>query len=143
MKIAGCKTRPRHCFIGKKRRKQGGDGQDEEFEKLTTVRSDYYQTSTTVHASFFLKKIDKAVSKVEFPESGKEVMMDLKTSDGKQYEATIQLYGNIDTGKSTFKVLGTKLELTLAKADGAGWPVLRADEKPTGEIIQTGRAGRA
>jgi hypothetical protein len=39
--------------------------------------------------------------------------------------------------------MGTKLELTLVKADGASWPVLRADEKLTGEIIQVGKAGRA
>jgi hypothetical protein len=38
--------------------------------------------------------------------------------------------------------MGTKLELTLAKADGLGWPVLRSDDKHTGEIIQAGRAGR-
>ena len=38
--------------------------------------------------------------------------------------------------------MGTKLELTLAKADGTSWPVLRSDDKLTGEVIQVGRAGR-
>jgi len=52
------------------------------------------------------------------------------------------LYAPIDPENSSFKIMGTKLELTLAKADGAGWPVLRADEKLTGEILQVGRAGR-
>ena len=69
--------------------------------------------------------------------------LDLPTADSTRYEATIPLYGPIDTEKSTFKILGTKLELTLVKADGQGWPVLRADERTTGEIIQTGKAGVA
>lgn len=136
LQIPGCKTRTRHCFVGKK--KKGDD-----LEKLTTVRHDFYQTSTTLHASIYLKKINKDTSKVEFAESGEEISVDLKTADGKQYTAAIPLYGKIDAGKSTFRILGTKLELTLAKTDGSGWPVLRADEKLTGEIIQTGRAGRA
>jgi len=142
MRLPGCKTKKRHCFVGKKK-KQGGQVGAEEFEKVATVRHDFYQTSTIVHASLYLKKIDKARSTVVFAESGTDVQLDLKTSDDKQYETTVPLFGKIDPGKSSFKVLGTKLELTLAKADGAGWPVLRADEKPTGEIIQTGRAGRA
>jgi len=91
----------------------------------------------------YLKKIDKAVSKVEFAESGQEVALDLKTTDGKQYQTALPLYGNIDPSKSSFKILGTKLELTLIKVDGRGWPVLRADEKLTGEIIQTGSAMKA
>ena len=53
------------------------------------------------------------------------------------------LFGAIDKEKSEFSIMGTKLELRLAKADGASWPVLRGDERHTGEIIQMGRAGRA
>jgi hypothetical protein len=53
----------------------------------------------------------------------------------------VPLFGEIDTEKSSFKILGTKLELSLVKADGASWPVLRSDEELTGEILQIGRAG--
>lgn len=137
LQIPGCKTRTRHCFVGKKQ--ANGTG----LEKLSTVRHDFYQTSTTVHASLYLKKINKEISKVEFQESGEAVTLDLKTTDGKHYETVLPLYARIDVSKSTFKILGTKLELTLAKADGSGWPVLRSDERLTGEIIQTGRAGMA
>lgn len=52
------------------------------------------------------------------------------------------LYAAIDPEKTTFKILGTKLELTLAKADGASWPVLRSDDVHSGEILQVGKAGR-
>jgi len=38
--------------------------------------------------------------------------------------------------------MGTKLELNLMKANGASWSVLKADDKPTGEKIQVGKALR-
>lgn len=105
-------------------------------------RHDFYQTGTTIHASLYLKKISKADAKVAFS-SPTTISVDLPTADKTRYKETIPLYGLIDPAKSNFKVLGTKLELSLAKADGQGWPVLRADDRPTGEIIQTGKAGRA
>ena len=95
-------------------------------------------------ASFFLKKIDKDAAKVEF--QGQSVDLDLPTTDTpvpKRYKTQVPLFGAIDTDKSSFKILGTKLEVTLVKADGSSWPVLRSDDRLTGEILQVGRAGRA
>lgn len=135
MRIPGCKTKTRHLFVGQPK----ANGTDEEVVK--EVRNDFYQTATTVIASLYLKKIDKAVSKVEF-KNAQTVALDLHTADKKRYQTDMPLFGTIDTEKSSFKIMGTKLELTLAKADGAGWPVLRADDRLTGEIIQAGRAGR-
>lgn len=89
-----------------------------------------------------MKKIDKAKAKVEF-DTAETIDLDLPTSDNKRFTATIPLFGPIDPKSSQFKILGTKLELTLVKADGASWPVLRNDDARTGEIIQVGRAGRA
>lgn len=93
-------------------------------------------------ASFFLKKIVKDTAKVVFTKSS--VRLDLPTSDSppKRYQAEVPLYGAIDPDKTTFKILGTKLEVTLAKAEISSWPVLRADDRPTGEILQIGRAGK-
>ena len=110
---------------------------------LTTFyRTDFYQTGNTVHASFYLKKISKAEASVKFS-SPTTIDMDLPTSDSTRYTAIVPLFGSIDTDKSTFKILGTKLELNLVKADGLSWPVLRSDERRTGEIIQVGKAGVA
>ena len=69
--------------------------------------------------------------------------MDLPTSDKKRYKTELPLFGPIDGAQSSFKIMGTKVELTLVKTDSASWPTLRSDERGTGEIIQTGRAGRA
>jgi hypothetical protein len=148
MKLEGCKTSPRHLFVGsgqdkksKKTKQLTEDGEDGE-ELLETVRHDFYQTPTAVIASFFLKKIDSARATVKF--NSNTLDLDLPTNEPapKRYRTSVPLFGEIDTQKSTFKILGTKLEVTLYKADGGGWPVLRSDEQRTGSILQVGPAGR-
>lgn len=104
-------------------------------------RNDFYQTPTSVNVSLYLKKIDKEKAKVNI--SSQSIDFDLPTTDNKRYKDTYSLFAPIDPEKSQFRVLGTKLELTLVKADGTGWPVLRSDDKWTGERIQIGQAGRA
>jgi hypothetical protein len=106
-------------------------------------RHDFYQTTSSVIASFFLKKINKETAQVEF--SSSELSVDLTTTDSapKRYKSAIPLFGAIDPSTSTFKILGTKLEVNFVKADGSSWPVLRSDERVTGEIFQVGKAGRA
>lgn len=59
----------------------------------------------------------------------------------KRYTAEVPLFAAIDPAKTTFKILGTKLEVTLVKADGTSWPVLRSDDAHSGEILQIGKAG--
>ncbi|KAK3330150.1 HSP20-like chaperone [Apodospora peruviana] len=144
MKIEGCKTKSRHLFVGSGSKEAAAKASDTGEEILDTVRHDYYQTSTSVIASFFLKKIDKDAAKVVFRDQ--ELDLDLPTTDApmlKRYRATVPLFAPVDTARSTFKILGTKLEVTLVKADGSSWPVLRSDDRLTGEILQIGRAGRA
>ncbi|KAI5925433.1 Pyruvate/Phosphoenolpyruvate kinase-like domain-containing protein [Camillea tinctor] len=155
MKIEGCKTSPRHLFIGSGQDKTakkvrggastsgGGSGEEGDEELLESVRHDFYQTPSTVIASFFLKKIDSTKALVKF--EGQALQLDLPTSDAplpKRYRTTVPLFAPIDAEKSSYKVLGTKLEVSLYKADGASWPVLRSDDQRTGEILQVGRAGR-
>ncbi|KAH9865410.1 hypothetical protein J1614_008993 [Plenodomus biglobosus] len=135
MNIEGCKTKARHLFVGSGKKDGGGE------EKVETVRNDFYQTSTSVVASIFLKKIDKTTAVIDFQPT--QVKLDLRTTDSKRYQTDLPLFSTIKPEESKFRILGTKLELTLVKADGASWPVLRSDDRPTGEMIQVGRAGRA
>lgn len=138
LKIPGCTTRARHSFIGPKKKSD----EDKE-EELESVRSDFYQTGTTVIASLYLKKIDKATSSVTFTGSN-TVELDLRTADKKRLRQTMELYGDVDVEKSGYKIMGTKLEFELVKAEGGlGWPALRRGEGAGGLIIQTGRAGMA
>ena len=69
--------------------------------------------------------------------------LDLPTTDNKRYTARLPLFGHIDTAESKSKIMGTKLELTLVKADSVSWRTLKSDEQSTSEIIQVGPAGRA
>jgi len=133
MKIPGCNEKKRHLFVGKG--KPAGE------EKVNEVRTDFYQTSSTVNASVYFKKIDKARAKISF--ANQSVDLDLPTSDNKRFTQTLSLFAPIDPEKSSYTVLGTKLELKLAKADGASWPVLRSEDKWTGQRIQIGNPGRA
>ncbi|KAJ5527524.1 hypothetical protein N7513_011683 [Penicillium frequentans] len=133
LKIPGCTEKTRHMFVGKP--KPEGE------EKVESVRNDFYQTVTSVNVSLYLKKIDKERASVKLAE--KSITFDLPTSDNKRFQDTYSLFAPIDAEKSSFRVLGTKLELTLVKADGTSWPVLRSDDKWTGERIQIGNAGRA
>lgn len=134
LNMPGCTTTSYHLFVGAKK-----DPKAE--ETLKDIRNDFYQTATTVIASLYLKKIDKERSKVAFP-AADTVELDLHTADQTRYTTRMVTFGPIDPEKSSFKIMGTKLELTLVKADGVGWPVLRKDDPHTGEIIQAGRAGR-
>ncbi|KAL1996712.1 hypothetical protein VTN49DRAFT_7577 [Thermomyces lanuginosus] len=132
MKIAGCKEKKRHLFVGK--------GKPDGEESIEDVRTDFYQTATTVNVSVYLKKIDKERAKISFSE--KTVDLDLPTADNKRYKKVYNLFASINPEESQYTVLGSKLELKLVKADGTSWPVLRSDDKWTGERIQVGRAAR-
>ncbi|KAJ6102890.1 hypothetical protein N7486_005317 [Penicillium sp. IBT 16267x] len=133
LKIPGCAEKTRHMFVGKP--KPEGE------EKVESVRNDFYQTATSVNVSLYLKKINKERASVKIAE--KSITFDLPTSDNKRFQDTYSLFASIDAEKSSFRVLGTKLELTLVKADGTSWPVLRSDDKWSGQRIQIGNAGRA
>ncbi|KAF2722792.1 chord-domain-containing protein [Polychaeton citri CBS 116435] len=133
LKIKGCTTKPRHLFVGKKK-----DPNVE--EEIKDPKFDFYQTAVAVNAALFVKKIDKERSKMEFVDET-TVDLDLHTTDRKRYKTLLTLFAPIKAEESSFKIMGTKLELSLVKASAVGWPVLRADDKHTGEIIQAGRAG--
>ncbi|KAF3183750.1 hypothetical protein TWF225_006209 [Orbilia oligospora] len=132
LKIGGC-SEGNHCYVGTHKKDEAGG------EEIVTCRTDFYQTYTNINASIFLKKTDKDKSTVTFRPT--EIDVDLKTTDNKRYQTTIPLYATITPDESTFKVMGTKVEMSLKKADGTSWPALRNDEA-TGEIIQIGNAPR-
>ena len=153
LKIEGCKERVGHCYIGKRERqrekekreqREKGEGQEEMLEDAS-VRNDFYQTPGSIIVSFYLKKIVKEKAKIYFDGDGRTVRLDLPTSDGKRYKSDVLLWGEIEPRACKYRVLGTKLELTLVKSGEGqvGWPVLRSTDRDTGERIQVGRAGRA
>lgn len=133
--------------MGKKSRKGKADGtgtDEQDYEIVQDVRNDFYQNASTLIVSFYLKKIDKDSAVVEFKEDGSGLRLDLRTADGKRFQADFDTWREIDSEKSTYKVTGAKLEMNLAKKEGGlGWPVLRKTDRDFGERIQVGRAARA
>ncbi|RKF56979.1 Cysteine and histidine-rich domain-containing protein 1 [Erysiphe neolycopersici] len=148
MKIVGCKTKNKHLFVGSRKNKSAKTTGEEYIDSVRWVsstsrnlRHDFYQTSNTVIASFFLKNIEKTQSRIEFGNS--ELVLNLITTDAlpKCYKKKIPLFSSINTDASTYQILGTKLEVKLAKTNASSWPTLRSDEQPTGVTIQTGKPG--
>ena len=102
-------------------------------------RLDFYQTSTSVMASLYLKNIDKRNAMITFA-SPISIELDLPTMDSKRCKLNLSLFGPIEANKSNYKIMNTKLELMLHKADGRSWPRLRSDDNRTNEIIQIGQS---
>ncbi|BGP46135.1 hypothetical protein JCM10450v2_001975 [Rhodotorula kratochvilovae] len=112
LRIEGCRS-GRHLFVGPKKKDDG-------VEELVDCRTDHYQTPQTVIVSVFGKQADKEASSVKFEAEAMHV--DLILPSRKRFTKSFPLYGPIDPAASTFKILGTKCEITLAKADARSWP---------------------
>lgn len=133
LRIEGCRS-GRHLFVGPKKVDDGA-------EELVDCRTDHYQTPRTVIVSVFGKQADKEKSSVKFEAEAvralslaraslRNVLMlrlsqmhvDLILPARKRFTKSFPLYGPIDPASSAFKILGTKCEITLAKADARSWP---------------------
>ncbi|KAK9237406.1 HSP20-like chaperone [Lipomyces kononenkoae] len=132
LKIKGCKT-GRHLYVGQK------DDAKKQEEEAVECRTDFYQTPTSVIISIFAKKCDESKSSIKFFEDS--LALDLLHLGTKRFKSEFQLYGPIVPEKSKYKVMGTKVELTLAKANGLSWGGLRAGETGAG-MIRFGVTGR-
>jgi hypothetical protein len=141
VRIEGCRT-GRHLFVGPKK-----SAEEEEKEELVECRVDHYQTPTQVIVSVFGKQANKETSAVKFeaeavsrflhiprrfriapklmmrlPFAAMQMHVDLLLPARKRFTKSFPLYGPIDPAASTYKILGTKCEITLAKADARSWP---------------------
>lgn len=142
MRIQGCKTRQGHCFIGKRWQQKQQQSSKDELEELEEVRNDFYQGPNTLNVSYYLKKIDKDKSQVDFLEDS--IDMNLITHDGKRFRRKVECFQQLIPGECTVKILGTKLEMVLRKKEGnVGWPRLLKEGVETGARIQVGKALRA
>ncbi|KAJ7043183.1 hypothetical protein C8F04DRAFT_1073915 [Mycena alexandri] len=132
LKIEGCKT-GRHLFAIKDLKP--------ETEQLTTCRIDHYQTVDRVHVSIFAKQADKERSQVNFEQT--QISFDLYLPGSKRFTKTVELFGPIDPGASSFTFFGTKVELNLKKQDNRSWTILERATQDLGNISLTfGVGGR-
>ena len=126
LKIPGCTTSA-HRFLT-----PPPPVQSHETIELVQCREDFYQTQQTCVLAVFAKKIDKrSLSVILEP---RQLTIEFNFDPGKRYSAVIPLYDEIDPNNSRFEVLSTKLEITMKKANGVSWPVLRPDPNVTQNI---------
>jgi len=119
LKIPGCSTSA-HRF-------QSTPQVPIQSKSIETVhcREDFYQTQQTCVVAVFAKKIDESSVHVDF--APRELVIEFTFDPQKRYAATIPLYEEIDPAASRYEILSTKLEITMKKANGVSWPVLRPD----------------
>ncbi|KAJ3340022.1 hypothetical protein HDU93_007571 [Gonapodya sp. JEL0774] len=110
LKIKGCKT-GKHRFVDVKPVKQ-----------RVQCRHDFYQTQTTVHISFYAKKIDKEKSSISF--EGQALKVNLQFLDGTYFIYDTTLSQPIDPAESKYTFLSTKVEVVLRKRNGISWPAI-------------------
>ncbi|AAW42582.1 hypothetical protein CNBC0890 [Cryptococcus deneoformans B-3501A] len=135
MKIPGCKE-GKHLFMGPKK--------DETKEEVVNCRLDHYQTPTQVIVSAFAKGADKSRSTITF--TPQTLSLSLSLPSNKRVLKTVTLYGPIDPNVSSYRILSTKVEITLVKPKPASWPVLElppaGTELPPGYALTFGVSGR-
>ncbi|BEI85294.1 hypothetical protein CcaverHIS002_0506950 [Cutaneotrichosporon cavernicola] len=133
LKIPGCKT-GHHLFVGSK--SQG--------EELVDCRVDHYQTPLEVHVSAYSKNADKDRSQVTFADQS--LTLDLYLPNNKRVKKTVTLYGPVVPDQCKFRILGSKVDITLIKPVAASWPLLElpaaGTELPPGYALTFGVSGR-
>lgn len=92
------------------------------------IRDDWYQTNDSVVITIFAKNIKEPELQVKFSTSG--VSITFPTGAGSEYNYNIdRLFDDINTLESSYRVFGTKLEVTLRKATSQKWPTLEASNQ--------------
>lgn len=102
------------------------------------IRDDWYQSSSAVIITIYAKNINPDTLKIQF--SNKSVSISFPSAANSEYNYNLDpLFAEINSTESTFKVYGTKLEITLVKVDKSlKWNSLeRSGDDDTVQPIQT------
>ncbi|KAI9164265.1 hypothetical protein H9P43_008094 [Blastocladiella emersonii ATCC 22665] len=122
LKIKGCTT-AEHVFV---KPAPSTTAAAEQQAQAPAIRRDWYQSREQVIVALYAKKADKAKSRVEFAPRG--VRATLAMPDGTTASVEFSTFLPIDPERSTFEVLGTKVEVILHKATSISWPTLEAQD---------------
>lgn len=90
------------------------------------IKFDWYQNSSSINVSLFIKNAPKEKVKVEFTSSSASISFPLASGSEFLYDLD-PLAKEIDPKASTFRVFQTKIELTLAKSSNVKWADLLSD----------------
>jgi len=87
------------------------------------MKYDWYQTDATVVVGFLTKDCKEEELTVNIQPSQVEVIRRLEDDD----RVELNLHQNIDVAKSKYKIMKSKVEVTLAKEDSGRWSKLEKD----------------
>lgn len=96
---------------------------------VSRPRYDWYQTSSDVYINIMVKKLKKEEISVSFGEN--EVTVDIHQEGGLSCSLLILLAHAVVEGKCSFKVLSSKIELKMRKAEGLQWSTLETTPRET------------
>lgn len=107
------------------------------------IREDWYQSNNEVTVTIYAKNVQEKTLSIEF--GPRLVSVSFPSADNSEYNYNLDpLFGTIDPEKSSYKVYGTKLEITLVKQVLGKWASLEGDgttdSAPAAESSSSGLA---
>lgn len=97
---------------------------DEEESKSIKCRLDWHQTATQVVVSVYAKVYHYKRSTVRLHPTRLVICLVFPQQNNHEYNVDMELRGIVDVSKSKVQMFGTKVEITLAKAEPGHWPKL-------------------
>ncbi|XP_073815132.1 cysteine and histidine rich domain containing protein [Musca autumnalis] len=97
---------------------------DNEDKRVVQCRYDWHQTATQVIVSIYAKKYHYAKSTVEVNPIRLHAILVFPDQENAKFELDLELRGIIDVENTTAHMYGTKLEITMPKAEPGSWAKL-------------------
>lgn len=94
--------------------------------QFTKPRFDWYQTHTDVVVNVLVKNVKQQDLEVEFSESNLSVS--IKLPSGANHVLDVDLAYPVVADRCTFKILSSKVEIKMRKAEGLQWTTLEKTE---------------
>lgn len=92
------------------------------------IRDDWYQSSDSVIITIYAKGVKEETLSIQFAD--RSVSIAFPSAAGSEYNYNLDpLYDSIDSKKSSYRIYGTKLEITLVKSKNIKWSSLEASDE--------------
>jgi len=103
-------------------------------ETVPKIRHDWYQTDSHVVLTILIKNARQDDVKVQFSDNTMSCIVRLP--EDREYSLGLELQNNIIPTRSAYKLLSSKIEVKMQKADGIRWTKLEAGEERASSIKQ-------
>lgn len=93
-------------------------------EQTVQCRYDWHQTGNNVVVAIYAKMYDYRISCVQVNPIRLKVHLVFPQQNNATFDMDLELRGVVDVSKTTVQMMGTKVEITLCKAELGSWPKL-------------------